>query len=106
MAEAFDDFAGESADDGNGAGSVADGVPFIDLRGGGHAAEDCVLLDDGDGESEAGGAHGGEHAGAGTADNAEVGLVADGDGACGFLDQGHAAIVRPQASGLKGEASV
>lgn len=88
-AEPFDNLAGESADDLACAGGVVDGVPLVDLRGDGHAAEEGVLLDDGDGEPEAGGADGGEHAGAGTADDAEIGFMADGDGAGGFLEETH-----------------
>lgn len=103
--EAFDDFEGESADDLARAGGVVDGVPFVDLRGGRHAAEDGVLLDEGDGEAEARGADGGEDSGAGAADDAEVGFVTNGDGAGGFVDMGHLISVRGRSAGLKREAS-
>src|SRR5690606_13173638 len=106
-AEAFDDFKGEAADDGAGAGGVVDGVPFVDLGGDGHAAEQGGLLDEGDGEAEAGGAHGGEDSGAGTADDAEVGLMADGGVAGGFVDagrgagRGHGSTMRREVRRLK-----
>jgi hypothetical protein len=78
-AKAFDDLLGESADDGVRPGRVVDGVPFVDLSGDGHAAEEDVLFNEGDGKSETRGAHRSEDTRARAADYAKIGFMADGD---------------------------
>ena len=61
-------------------------MPDGDETRGGGAAEEAVVFDEGDGKPGLGGADGGEDAGAATADDADVGCVADGNGAGGEGD--------------------